>query len=243
MRTLTTPCIRAASHRRAAGEAGAVAHVEELKAWRDGLLDKIAPATVNRLCSSICAAFELAAQHDPRIKNRDAWEVGLAGLPDAQEARNVVLPDDKVHAFVAASYANDPPLGFFDTLATTGARPSQAVRLARRGPARPSDKAEADDAEIGQGRRQKSQLEEVRALFGADHRRAGEELKAAARPCADAPLLLQGDGTSWGEVPARTIAATSQVFKAIGEDPDEVTLYCCDIPTSCACCCETFRSG
>jgi len=68
----------------------------ELKKWRDGLLGTMAPATINRLCRCVCAALELARQHDERIQNRQAWETGLAGLPDAQEARNVIIPDDKV---------------------------------------------------------------------------------------------------------------------------------------------------
>ena len=63
---------------------------KELKGWRDGLLSKMAPATINRLCRCMCAALELAAQHDKRIQNREAWEIGLAGLPDAQQSRNVV---------------------------------------------------------------------------------------------------------------------------------------------------------
>ena len=102
----------------------------ELKKWRDGLLGTMAPSTINRLCRCLCAALELAAQHDERIQNRDAWEIGLAGLPDAQEARNVILSDDKVHEFVAAAYGLDHQFGLLtDTLAITGARPSQAVRL------------------------------------------------------------------------------------------------------------------
>jgi hypothetical protein len=32
----------------------------ELKKWRDGLLGKIAPATINRLCGCLCAALALA---------------------------------------------------------------------------------------------------------------------------------------------------------------------------------------
>src|SRR3954451_15770208 len=72
----------------------------ELQKWRDGLLTKMAPSTINRLCGCLCAALELAAQHDQRIQNKQAWDVGLAGLPDAQEARNVVLSDAEVRAFV-----------------------------------------------------------------------------------------------------------------------------------------------
>ena len=83
----------------------------ELKNWRDGLLGTMAPATINRLCGCLCAGLELSAQHDKRIQNRDAWETGLAGLPNAQEARNVVLSDGKVLEFVAAAYALDDQLG------------------------------------------------------------------------------------------------------------------------------------
>ena len=102
----------------------------ELKKWRDGLLGTMAPSTVNRLCACLCAALEQAAQHDKRIQNRDAWEIGLAGLPNAQEARNVILSDDKVREFVAAAYRADHKFGLLtDMLAITGARPSQAVRL------------------------------------------------------------------------------------------------------------------
>jgi hypothetical protein len=102
----------------------------ELKKWRHSLLGTMAPATINRLCRCMCAALELARQHDERIQNRQAWELGLAALPDAQEARNVIIPDDKVREFVAAAYGLDYQFGLLtDTLAITGARPSQAVRL------------------------------------------------------------------------------------------------------------------
>ena len=74
----------------------------ELKKWRDGLLGTLAPSTINRLCGCLRAALNLAARHDKRLQNREVWEVGLVNLPDAQQARNVILPDDKVHEFVAA---------------------------------------------------------------------------------------------------------------------------------------------
>jgi hypothetical protein len=105
----------------------------ELKKWRDHLLSTMAPSTINRLCGCLRAALNLAARHDKRIPNREAWEVGLVNLPDAQEARNVILSDDKVREFVAAAYEVDHAFGLFtDTLAITGARPSQAVRAQRR---------------------------------------------------------------------------------------------------------------
>ena len=102
----------------------------DLKKWRDGLLGAMAPATINRLCRCVCAALELATQHDERIQNRQAWEVGLAVLPNAQEARNVIISDDKVREFVGTAYGLDHQFGLLaDTLAVTGARPSQAARL------------------------------------------------------------------------------------------------------------------
>ena len=61
----------------------ATLNARELRHWRDGLLDKVAPATVTRLCKSLSAALSLAAAHDPRIQNRDAWRVELRSLPDS----------------------------------------------------------------------------------------------------------------------------------------------------------------
>ena len=90
-----------------------------------------------------------------------------------------------------------------DTLAITGARPSQAVRLRVEDlhdhPVRP--KLMMPKSAKGGGR--KSQREEDRALFGADHRAAGGQAErggSEARP-DHAPLLLQGDGSPWPDNP------------------------------------------
>ena len=184
----------------------------ELKKWRDGLLGTMAPSTINRLCGCLCAALEQAAQHDKRIQNRDAWEVGLAGLPDAQQARNVILSDDKVREFVAAAYGLDDQFGLLtDTLAITGARPSQAVRLRVEDlhdhPVRP--KLMMPKSAKGGGRnRAEKKLERYQR---ADHRCSWRRrLKAAARAVpTDAPLLLQGDGSPGATIRARTIIAKS----------------------------------
>ena len=157
----------------------------ELKKWRDSLLGAMAPSTINRLCRCLCAALELAAQHDDRIKNRQAWEVGLAGLPDAQEARNVIISDEKVREFVASAYGLDGKFGLLaDTLAITGARPSSGGSFARQGSAGSSGAAKIDDAEVSKRRRQKPEPEKDRALQRADHRRAIEEAEGGGgRPC------------------------------------------------------------
>jgi len=57
---------------------------DEWRKWRDGLLDVMARSTINRLCACVRAALNLAARHDKRIRNAEAWEIGLAGLPNAQ---------------------------------------------------------------------------------------------------------------------------------------------------------------
>ena len=157
----------------------------------------------------LCAALEQAALHDKRIQNRDAWEIGLAGLPNAQEARNVILSDDKVREFVATAYGLDQQFGLLtDTLAITGARPSQAVRLRVEDlhdhPVRP--KLMMPKSAKGGGRNRSEKKTERYSVPITVQLAA--RLRAAAKGRADdAPLLLQSDGSPWGEIPARTIIA------------------------------------
>lgn len=200
----------------------------ELQKWRDGLLTKMAPSTINRLCGCLCAALELTAQHDQRIQNKTAWDLGLAGLPDAQEARNVVLSDQKVREFVAAAYTLDERLGLLtDTLAITGARPSQAVRLRVADldahPVRP--KLSMPKSAKGGGRnRAKKKVERYSVPITVQ---LAAKLKEAAknRP-DDAPLLLQSDGSPWGENPGQTYhRQIDKIVTAIGLDPAVVTIY------------------
>jgi integrase len=201
----------------------------ELKKWRDGLLGTMAPATINRLCRCLCAALALAAQHDDRIKNRDAWEVGLAGLPDAAEARNVIISDDKVHEFVATAYRLEDQFGLLtDTLAITGARPSQVVRLRvedlHAHPVRP--KLMMPKSAKGGGRnRSVKKTERYSVPITAQ---LAARLKAAAAGRADdASLLLQSDGSPWDKNPGQNYhRQVDKVVIAIGLDPAKVTMYC-----------------
>ena len=199
----------------------------ELRVWRDGLLGKIAPASINRICNGLCAALELARQHDRRIQNRDAWETGLAGLPDAQRARNVVLSDEQVHAFVAAACRLDPALGLFvDVLAVTGARPSQARRL------RVEDLQSSATPKLmmpksgkGGGRNRVAKKSERYSVPITAP--LAERLKAAAAGRApDAALLQRTDGSPWGDEPGSFYRRNMRAaVEAIGEDPDLVTPY------------------
>jgi integrase len=203
-------------------------NAHELKKWRDGLLGKIAPATVNRVCRCLCAALELARQHDERIQNRQAWEVGLAGLPDAQEARNVILSDDKVREFVTAAYTHDHQLGLLtDTLAITGARPSQAVRLRvedlRDHPVRP--KLMMPKSAKGGGRN-RSRKRHERYSVPITVQLAAKLRDAAKGRADDAPLLTQRDGSAWGDNPGqRYHRHIDKIVTEIGIDPAVVTIY------------------
>jgi integrase len=201
----------------------------ELKKWRDSLLGTMAPSTINRLCRCLCAALEQAAQHDKRVQNRDAWETGLAGLPNAQEARNVVLSDHKVLEFVATAYARDHQLGLLtDTLAITGARPSQAVRLRVEDlhdhPVRP--KLMMPKSAKGGGRNRS--VKKVERYSVPITRTLALRLKAAAKGRAgEAPLLMQSDGRPWDNNPGQNYhRQIDNVVSAIGLDPAEVTMYC-----------------
>ena len=201
----------------------------EMKKWRDGLLGMMAPATINRLCRCLCAALAQAAQHDKRVQNREAWEIGLASLPDAQEARNVVLSDDKVLEFVAAAYVLDDQLGLLtETLAITGARPSQVVRLRVEDlhdhPLRP--KLMMPKSAKGGGRNRSAK--KIERYSVPITRALARRLRAAAKGRAtEAPLLLQSDGRPWDKNPGQNYhRQVDNVITAIGLDPAEVTMYC-----------------
>jgi integrase len=201
----------------------------ELRRWRDSLLKDHAPATVNRLAGATVAALNLAAAHDPRIKSRQPWHVGLQGLPDATRARNIVLSDDEVRALISAAYARNQPIGLFvETLGVTGARPSQVARL-EVGDLRAADLAEAKlmmpRSGKGGGRlRVRKKVERISVPITAA---LAVRLKTAAagRP-SNAPLLLWRGERGWGVEPSANYRADFRaIVAAAGLDPAEVTAY------------------
>ena len=199
----------------------------ELKKWRDGLLGTMAPSTINRLIACVSAALEQAAQHDKRITNRGAWEIGLAGLPNAQQARNVILSDDTVREFVATAYGIDDQFGLLtDTLAITGARPSQAVRLRVEDlhdhPVRPKLMM-PKSAKGGDRNRAEKKLEHYSVPITVQ---LATRLREAARARPDhAPLLLQGDGSPWPDNPGASYhREVKKIVADTGADPD-ATMY------------------
>jgi integrase len=192
----------------------------ELKRWRDGLAARLAPASVNRTRTCLRAALELAAAHDPRIANQRAFKIGLAGLPDANRARNVVLDDATVRRLVGAAHAHDLALGLMvEVAATTGARLSQIGRLE-------VGDLQADQARLlmprsAKGRASNKQLER-RPVPIPEGLAAVLEQQSAGQP-PEAPLLRRANGDPWGRGLHRR--AFRVVVAAAGLDPDAVTLY------------------
>lgn len=207
----------------------ALLSANELKKWRDSLIGgELEDSSINRMLKCLRAALNLAARHDPRIQNKDAWITGLESLPDATNDRNVILADQLVTAFVRAAYARDGALGLYvDTLAVSGARPSQASRLLVADLIADAKAPRLRMPKSGKGG-SKDRVARKAVRFSVPITSAlALKLKAAAKGRApDAPLLLQADGTPWGERPSDNYREDiREVVAAIGEDPDTVTLY------------------
>jgi integrase len=208
----------------------ALLRAAELCKWREGLIEKgLARATVNRVRTCVRAALTLAAKRDKRITNRHVWEENLEALPNATMARNVVLADDAVGRLITAAYGHDRQLGLLcDVVSTTGARPSQVVRLLV--------------ADLDLADRSAPRLMVPRSGKGHAHKRAAKmaervpvpitaELAASLKAEAvgragDAPLLRRADGSAWGyrrsDQYRRDFAV---VVEAVGLDPKTVTAY------------------
>ncbi|MCA6097640.1 tyrosine-type recombinase/integrase [Bradyrhizobium australafricanum] len=114
-----------------ANKAVALLTDRELRDWRAGLIKHgLKRSSADRIARSLKAALTLAASNDKRITNAAAWKIGLKKLPDSETARNVILQDQTVAALVRGSYDVDHSFGvLIDTLAETGARESQVLRL------------------------------------------------------------------------------------------------------------------
>jgi len=196
----------------------------ELRKWRDSLLDKgLAAGTVNRTKTGLRAALELAAAHDPRIANQRAWKVGLAALPDAHRARNVILDDATVRRIVAAAYDHDRALGLMiEVAAVTGARLSQLARL------EVAD-LQADGPEprllmpLSAKGRARNKRHERRPVPITPALAAVLKQEAQGR-APDAPLLLRANGERWGHGRRRHHRNDFRaVIEAAALDPDVVT--------------------
>ena len=202
----------------------------EVRDWRDGLIAKgLSRASVNRVRTCVRAALTLAAKRDKRISNRHVWEDDLEALPNATTARNVILPDATVGKVIAEAYRRDRKLGLLcDVVSTTGARPSQAVRLL----VGDLDLAKPSAPRVmmprsGKGHAHKRAMK-MQERVGVPITLALAELlkqEAKGRPTY-APLLTRSNGEPWEYRRSDLYRADFRALvEAVGLDPDQVTPY------------------
>jgi integrase len=194
-------------------------NARELRAWRDGLLDKgLDPGSVTRYSKAVKGAFNHAAALDPRITNTAAWKIGLASLPDSSRARNVILKDQQVRSIVAAAYDVSRAFGLLiEVMAVTGARPVQLRRL-NVGDVL-ADRLDMPSSKKGNKGRRTIRRRPVPIPVDLATRLKAE---SKGRP-ADAPLLTQDNGEPWGEWDLREPFRTA--VTAAKSDPDKITPY------------------
>jgi integrase len=189
--------------------------VTELRKWRDAAVKRMAPASVNRLITILKAALNLAAARDERLSTRP-WEIGLAALPEATTARNVVLPETTIRHLVHAAREKSAEFGLLvETLALTGARVSQLARCQIRDLA--GERLMIPSSAKGQNKRAGRVPVPVPAALG-------DRLRVAAqgRPQSD-PLLVKPSGEGWAK--SDHARPFKRAVEAIGEDPETVSSY------------------
>ena len=195
---------------------------QELEGFRDGMFAKgLAASTVNRVMNCLRAALTQGDKTRTHI-----WHGGLKALPDATEANNVVVDDEaKVQQWVAEAYALDHQLGLLThTIAESGARPSQPVRLRIRDLITTDPKAPRlmmpKSGKGGTRNRAQRKLERYPVSISPG---LAALLKAAAKGRPEhAPLLLRKNGEPWSEDDAcsqytRDVRA---IVEKISLDPD-----------------------
>jgi integrase len=195
--------------------------VRELRRWRDTLAAKVVAGTVNRTRAAFAAALELAATQDPaRIINREAWRIGLKALPNADQPRDAVTPDEAIRCLVAAAYEESHELGLLvEVLAVSGARISQAVRLTV------ADlQADRSDPRLlmpcsrkGRGRKVERRPVPISASLALLLK------QTSAGRTADAPLLVKPDGSAWNTQRSEHRVPFMRAVKRAGLDPKTMT--------------------
>jgi len=192
----------------------------ELEHWRNSLAVK--PATINRMGHVVKAALNLAARHDPRITNVNAWKLGLALLPNTHRPRNTILKDAQVLSLIDAANAIDPAFGLFcEVGAVTGARVSQITALEvgdlqsnGDGPRLMMPSSRKGHA----GKRIEHKPVPIPATLAARLRQEAGERDGPA------PLLLRADGKPWSATSADHRLPFARAVDRAGLDP-KITFY------------------
>ena len=193
----------------------------ELKQWRDGLAKTLSDSTVNRIANALRAALNLAAHTDERISDRRAWEIGLETIPDAIEARNVILTTAAIQRIVAECYSTGEEFGLLiETVATTGARIGQILQL------EPGD-VQHNRADprlmVPSSKKGKGKKRITRQPVPVPESLAARLRLLAGQRSTGSRLLLKPSGEPWGR------SDHSRLFRRAvqraGFDPREVTVY------------------
>ena len=204
------------------GKAVSLLTARELRRFRDGLLRHgLAPATVNRISHAAKAAFNLAANHDPRIANRPAWQIGLASLHDAEESRNVILSENYIRRIVGAAYGVSREFGrLVEVAAVTGARVGQLAQLLVEDAKDDRGSPHLMMPSSRKGRGQKKITH--RPVPGSTELLV--RLKQSRHDVApNAPLLTRPDGIQWRK--SDHTRPFRRAVEAAGLDPADVTIY------------------
>ena len=204
--------------------------LNDLRTWRDGLTSKradatsLAPSGINRLCTCLKAALNLAADRDERITSRRPWEQGLATLRDAEEARNVILPDADIRKLLGAAPAQGAAFALLlEALAVTGARVSQVARVivADLQDDRADPRLMMPSSAKGRGRKTVLRRPVPISPDLAKRLRAIAEGRAA-----DAPLFMKASGDRWRDSDhSRPFARTARAAGVTAADGAVVTAY------------------
>ena len=194
----------------------------DLRHWRDSLINKgLAPASTNRSSSAFKAALNLAASMDERIVNRRAWEKGLATIPDAAEARNIILADSDVPRIIHGAYEVGEEFGLLvEVNAVTGARPSQLGRLEVRDLQDDRIEPRLMMPSSRKGRGKKKILRHPVPIPANLARRLRQV--ADGRP-PNAPLLRKPSGEPWNRADHTRLFA--RAVRNAGLEPAEITIY------------------
>jgi integrase len=193
----------------------------ELRRWRDGLAGSMTPASVNRTRTGLKAALNLTAEHDERIGNHRAWETGLATIPDAEQSRNVILPEPAVREIIAAAQQQSVEFGLLvEVAAVTGARISQLAKIEVQDlqADRAAPRVMMPTSRKGKGMKTVQRRPVPIPLGLATKLRT----QSSNRP-ATSPLLLKPSGASWKK--SDHTRPFERAAKAAGQDPGEVTMY------------------
>jgi len=169
--------------------------MHELRSWRDRLVNKLSPASINRTTCGLKAALNLCADQDERITKRNAWQKGLAPIPGTFKSASVIVSEPNIRKLIACAYRIGDAFGLFvEVAAVTGARPSQLSRVEVGGllDGRRDPRLLIPSSHKGRARKESPPVQAPIPMgLAARLRRA-----VGDRP-DDAPLLINENGKAW----------------------------------------------